>query len=214
MSARRLEAGLALIAFLIAGYLTYERHLGQNALCPVGGGGCETVAHSSYSKFAGVPVSYFGMLGALVLLALCVRPELLYASLRFVVAGVGAAVLALPHLARGDDDQRVLRLVPRQRDGLVPARGRRGLRSLAPRRQLRGRRGRVALRQIGWRPDRRRRPERVQHGRHGDAAVGALVRLEDRDQRARRGHGRAVQRVQHARAACSVRMRHSRRRAW
>jgi uncharacterized membrane protein len=91
MSARRLEAGLALIAFLIAGYLTYERHLGQNALCPVGGGGCETVAHSSYSKFAGVPVSYFGMLGALVLLALCVRPELLYASLRFVVAGVGAA---------------------------------------------------------------------------------------------------------------------------
>jgi uncharacterized membrane protein len=31
------------------------------------------------------------MLGALVLLALCLRPELLYASLRFVVTGVGAA---------------------------------------------------------------------------------------------------------------------------
>jgi uncharacterized membrane protein len=91
MSARRLEAGLAVIAFLIAGYLTYERHEGQNALCPVGGGGCETVAHSSYSKFAGVPVSLFGMLGALTLIALCVRPELLYASLRFVVTGVGAA---------------------------------------------------------------------------------------------------------------------------
>jgi uncharacterized membrane protein len=91
MSVRRLEAVLALIAFLIAGYLTYERHQGQNAVCPIGGGGCETVAHSSYSKFAGVPVSYFGMLGALVLLALCLRPELLYASLRFVVTGVGAA---------------------------------------------------------------------------------------------------------------------------
>jgi uncharacterized membrane protein len=91
MSARRLEAALALIAFLIAGYLTYERHQGQNAVCPIGGGGCETVAHSSYSKFAGVPVSYFGMLGALTLLALCLRSELVYGSLRFVVAGVGAA---------------------------------------------------------------------------------------------------------------------------
>jgi uncharacterized membrane protein len=88
---RRLEAGLASIAFLIAGYLTYERHQGQNALCPVGGGGCETVAHSSYSKFAGVPVSYFGMLGAVVVIALCLRSELLFGSLRFVVTGVGAA---------------------------------------------------------------------------------------------------------------------------
>jgi uncharacterized membrane protein len=91
MSLRRVEAGLAVVAFLIAGYLTYERHQGQNALCPIGGGGCETVAHSSYSEFAGVPVSYFGMLGALTLLALCFRSELLYSSLRFVVTGVGAA---------------------------------------------------------------------------------------------------------------------------
>jgi uncharacterized membrane protein len=88
---RRLEAGLAFVAFLIAGYLTYERHEGQNALCPVGGGGCETVAHSTYSKFAGVPVSYFGMLGAVLVIVLCLRSELLSASLRFVVTGVGAA---------------------------------------------------------------------------------------------------------------------------
>jgi uncharacterized membrane protein len=91
MNARRLEGGLAVLAFLIALYLTYERHEGQNAVCPIGGGGCETVAHSSYSKFAGIPVSYFGMLGALVLLALCFRPELVFSSLRFVVVGVGAA---------------------------------------------------------------------------------------------------------------------------
>lgn len=91
MSARRIEAGLALIAFAIAAYLTYERHQGQNALCPIGGGGCETVAHSSYSKFGGIPVSYFGMLGALTVLVLCIRPELVLASLRFVVIGVGAA---------------------------------------------------------------------------------------------------------------------------
>jgi uncharacterized membrane protein len=91
VNARRLEAGLATIAFLIAAYLTYERHEGQNALCPVGGGGCETVAHSSYSKFAGIPVSYFGMLGALTLVALCFRSDLLGASLRFFVAGFGAA---------------------------------------------------------------------------------------------------------------------------
>jgi uncharacterized membrane protein len=91
VSIRRLEAGLATLAFLIAAYLTYERHEGQNALCPVGGGGCETVAHSSYSKFAGVPVSYFGMLGALTLIALCFRSDLLFASLRFFVAGLGAA---------------------------------------------------------------------------------------------------------------------------
>jgi uncharacterized membrane protein len=91
VSARRLEAGLAVLAFLIAAYLTYERHEGQNAVCPIGGGGCETVAHSSYAKFAGIPVSYFGMLGALTLLVLCVRPELVFSSLRFVVVGVGAA---------------------------------------------------------------------------------------------------------------------------
>jgi uncharacterized membrane protein len=90
-AARRIEGGLAVLAFLIAAYLTYERHEGSNALCPVGGGGCETVAHSSYSKLLGVPVSYFGMLGALVLLTLCFRPELLFASLRFAVIGVGAA---------------------------------------------------------------------------------------------------------------------------
>jgi uncharacterized membrane protein len=88
---RRVEGGLAVIAFLIAGYLTYERHQGQNALCPIGGGGCETVARSSYSELAGVPVSYFGMLGALVLLALCLRSEVLFASLRFMVTGIGAA---------------------------------------------------------------------------------------------------------------------------
>jgi uncharacterized membrane protein len=91
MTARRVEAGLALVAFLIAGYLTWERHQGQNALCPVGGGGCETVAHSSYSKFVGVPVSVFGMLGAVILIALCLRSDLLFASLRFAVAGSGAA---------------------------------------------------------------------------------------------------------------------------
>ena len=91
MTFRRVEAGLAVVAFLIAGYLTYERHQGQNALCPIGGGGCETVAHSSYSKLVGVPVSYFGMLGAITLLVLCFRSELLFASLRFLVTGVGAA---------------------------------------------------------------------------------------------------------------------------
>jgi uncharacterized membrane protein len=91
MTFRRVEAGLGAIAFLIAAYLTYERHQGQNALCPIGGGGCETVAKSSYSEFAGVPVSYFGMLGALILIGLCFRSELLFGSLRFVVAGVGAA---------------------------------------------------------------------------------------------------------------------------
>lgn len=91
MSLRRIEAGLAVIAFLIAGYLTYERQQGQAAACPIGGGGCETVAQSSYAKLAGVPVSYFGMLGALTLLVLCFRSDLLFGSLRFVVAGVGAA---------------------------------------------------------------------------------------------------------------------------
>ncbi len=49
------------------------------------------MAHSSYSKFAGVPVSVFGMLGALTVIALCARPELVFASLRFLVTGVGAA---------------------------------------------------------------------------------------------------------------------------
>jgi uncharacterized membrane protein len=91
LGVRRLEGGLAVLAFLIAAYLTYERHAGQNAVCPIGGGGCETVAHSSYSKFAGIPVSYFGMLGAIAVLVLCLRPDAVLASIRFFVIGVGAA---------------------------------------------------------------------------------------------------------------------------
>jgi uncharacterized membrane protein len=91
VSARRIEGALAVVALLIAGYLTYERHQGQNAVCPIGGGGCETVAHSSYAKFGGIPVSYFGMLGALTVLVLCARPDLVFTSVRFFVIGVGAA---------------------------------------------------------------------------------------------------------------------------
>ena len=41
LGARRIEGGLAVVAFLIAAYLTYERHEGRNAVCPIGGGGCE-----------------------------------------------------------------------------------------------------------------------------------------------------------------------------
>lgn len=92
MILRRLPILLGIVALGIAVFLTIERARGATAPCPAGGGGCETVARSSYATFLGVPVSVFGIVGAALLLATFLLP--LLASARLAIATLGAAFSA------------------------------------------------------------------------------------------------------------------------
>ena len=77
MSDRRLRAavaGLSLVGFGIAGYLTYTRYSGAQIACATGG--CETVQKSSYSTVAGIPVAVLGLVAyAFILLTAFGRSE-------------------------------------------------------------------------------------------------------------------------------------------
>jgi uncharacterized membrane protein len=67
---------LALIGLGIAGYLTYVHYRGIKVLCVSGGGGCEQVQASRYSKLGGVPVATIGLVGyAAILASLALRGE-------------------------------------------------------------------------------------------------------------------------------------------
>ena len=71
MSDRALRAGVALVALggvAVAGYLTYV-HYRPAALICTAGGGCETVAKSSYSHIAGINIAIFGIIGWILILA-------------------------------------------------------------------------------------------------------------------------------------------------
>ena len=66
---------LALVGIGIAGYLTYVHYDDVQVLC-TGGGGCEKVQKSEYSKFIGIPVALMGLLGYIaILIALLPRNE-------------------------------------------------------------------------------------------------------------------------------------------
>jgi uncharacterized membrane protein len=58
--------------------------------CPIGGGGCETVQQSSYSKLAGIPLPILGIAGAAAMLALALVPDVRARTLAFVLAVAGA----------------------------------------------------------------------------------------------------------------------------
>jgi uncharacterized membrane protein len=67
---------ITLIGTGIASYLTYVHYRGLHPLCLSGGGGCEKVQSSTYSKLAGVPVAVIGLIGYVSILAsLFVRGE-------------------------------------------------------------------------------------------------------------------------------------------
>jgi uncharacterized membrane protein len=87
---RLAEMVLAAAALLIAAFRTWERARGRAAPCPIGGGGCETVAQSRYSELGGVPVSLLGMVGAASLLGTFAWRSPLAAPVRFTLAGIGA----------------------------------------------------------------------------------------------------------------------------
>jgi len=60
---------LSLAGVGIAGYLSVTEASGDLPACVAGGGGCETVALSSYAELAGIPVAYLGLLGYVLILA-------------------------------------------------------------------------------------------------------------------------------------------------
>jgi uncharacterized membrane protein len=86
-SADRLRAvmlGLAVLGIGIAAYLTYVHYRGIKVACLAGGGGCEQVQASTYSKLGGIPVATIGLVGyAFILACLLARGE----SARLATAG-------------------------------------------------------------------------------------------------------------------------------
>jgi uncharacterized membrane protein len=65
---RRIIAFLATVGIGVATYITIADSGGGAPTCLAGGGGCETVANSSYSHIAGVNVAVFGIVGYVALL--------------------------------------------------------------------------------------------------------------------------------------------------
>jgi uncharacterized membrane protein len=90
VSARRVVAALALLELAIAIYLEVERARGRAVACPIGGGGCETVQQSSYSKLAGIPLPILGIAGAASIVVLALVPDARARTLTFVLTTAGA----------------------------------------------------------------------------------------------------------------------------
>ncbi len=66
---RRIIAFVATLGIGVATYITIADSGGGSPTCLAGGGGCETVANSSYSHLVGVNVAVFGIIGYVALLA-------------------------------------------------------------------------------------------------------------------------------------------------
>ncbi len=66
---RRIIAFIATLGIGVATYITIADSSGGSPVCLAGGGGCETVAKSSYSHIAGINVSVFGIIGYIAILA-------------------------------------------------------------------------------------------------------------------------------------------------
>jgi uncharacterized membrane protein len=66
---RRIIAFVATLGIGVATYITIADSGGGAPACLAGGGGCETVANSSYSHIAGVNIAIFGIIGYVTLLA-------------------------------------------------------------------------------------------------------------------------------------------------
>lgn len=66
---RQIIAFFAVLGIGIATYITIADSGGGAPACLAGGGGCETVASSSYSHIAGVNIAVFGIVGYVLLFA-------------------------------------------------------------------------------------------------------------------------------------------------
>lgn len=85
---RHLALGLIVAEVLVAGYLTWAHGSHHTVACVSGGGGCATVASSSYAELFGVPLATLGVVGAVAALAIWFWGE----GLRARVAGFGLAI--------------------------------------------------------------------------------------------------------------------------
>ncbi|HYG95768.1 MAG TPA: vitamin K epoxide reductase family protein [Solirubrobacterales bacterium] len=66
---RRAIAFFAALGIGVAAYIAIAEAAGDAPACLAGGGGCRTVAESSYSHVAGVNIAIFGIVGYALLLA-------------------------------------------------------------------------------------------------------------------------------------------------
>jgi uncharacterized membrane protein len=71
---QRFAAALAVLGLGVATYITISDAGGGAPTCLAGGGGCETVASSTYSHIVGVNVAVFGIVGYVLLLAAAILP--------------------------------------------------------------------------------------------------------------------------------------------
>ncbi len=71
---RRAAGALAVVGVGVATYIAIADSGGGAPACLAGGGGCETVAASSYSHLAGINVAVFGIVGYLLLTAAALTP--------------------------------------------------------------------------------------------------------------------------------------------
>lgn len=95
MSQRALRVTMIVLATIglgVATYLTYIHYAGIKPLCGRGGGSCEIVQTSEYSKLAGVPVALVGLIGYVTILgSLLVRESetTRFATAAFTLVGFG-----------------------------------------------------------------------------------------------------------------------------
>ncbi len=66
---RRIATFVAAFGIGVATYITIADSGGGSPVCIAGGGGCETVANSTYSHLFGVNIAIFGIVGYVLLLA-------------------------------------------------------------------------------------------------------------------------------------------------
>ncbi len=80
------------VGLCVATYLTVIHYAGIKPLCGRGGGGCEIVQTSEYSKLVGVPVALIGLIGYVAILGSLLVPEnetSRFATVGFTVVGFG-----------------------------------------------------------------------------------------------------------------------------
>jgi uncharacterized membrane protein len=91
---RQVIAFVAVLGIGVAGYIAIVESGGGTPACLAGGGGCETVAASSYSHVAGVNIAVFGIAGyvALFLTAFFVSDLARFAGFAIALGGFGYSV--------------------------------------------------------------------------------------------------------------------------
>jgi uncharacterized membrane protein len=91
---RRIIAFVATLGIGVATYITIADSGGGAPTCLAGGGGCETVAESSYSHIAGVNIAVFGIVGyvALLMTAFFVADWARFAGFAVSLGGFGFSV--------------------------------------------------------------------------------------------------------------------------